>query len=349
MSASREPARLVGDSGVSFLVHHSMYDEANAHPKDVYGDLDQVVRTDLRYHYSGPICAHRWLEQCEDPAYGHLGLIAYLDEVFPSLIEALRRDSGRLPRIALTSLGPGDGSVDERMIKNLDAQVPLCSYCGLDFSFELLRRAANRIVHIDQLQHQFPVKMVCGDFSRSSVAALIDRPEGCVRLYTLTGLTLGNYNEGVLLEQVAGHMHDCDYLLVDARLHSLGNWPAGRVLTPSERSITLDSYDRPTARRFAFGPVEAATLATVDDVEIGYDVTRAVTVVPNALNILVYCTGLSTTMRLTGENVHRDRLDLGVTTLYHHPDLVTWLGSIGFRAVWHQSLDGMAMFLLRRA
>lgn len=97
-----------------------------------------------------------------------------------------------------------------------------------------------------------------------------------------------------------------------------------------------------------FGPAEVATFATATDVEIDYEITGAVTSVPSALNVAIYCTGLNTTMRFTGQPVERDRLDLAVTTMYNYPDLVSWFGTVGFSMVWHYDASGIALLLLRK-
>ncbi len=138
-----------------------------------------------------------------------------------------------------------------------------------------------------------------------------------------------------------------DYLLLDARLHALGAWPRSRELTAGERQATVDGYDLRSVRQFAFGPVEVATFATVDDVRFRFDISRALTTVPNALNVVISCEGLDTAMRLTGEPVKRERLDLAVTTRYHAPDLGAWISAAGFASVWQRDLDGVALFLLR--
>jgi hypothetical protein len=54
-------------------------------------------------------------------------------------------------------------------------------------------------------------------------------------------------------------------------------------------------------------------------------------------------------VRLTGERVRRERLDLAVTTLYHLPSLARWLASsTEFESVWWRDAGGVAFFLLRR-
>lgn len=325
-----------------------MHEKRNALPREVYGDLDRVVRPDLHYHYSGPICAHRWLDVCEDPSYGHHGLLDRISRVFPDVIAALRTESGGLSRINIASLGPGDGSLDERILKMLESEMTVESYSGMDFSIELLRRTVHRISHADGLKREFPVTAICGDFTELEAAMPDSSPGRSLRLFTLTGLTMGNYRESQLLTQVGKLMHDGDYLFVDARLHTLGATTDGYSMSPSKRKEILQSYDLQSVRRFVFGPAEVATFATSADVEIEYEITGAITAVPNALNVVIYCTGLETTMRFTGEPVERDRLDLAMTTMYNYADLASWFGTVRFSTVWQSDASGIAMFLLRK-
>ncbi|MCG6956015.1 MAG: L-histidine N(alpha)-methyltransferase [Gemmatimonadetes bacterium] len=333
---------------VTFMVDPSMYGPMYATPREVYGNLDRVVRSDLYYHYSTPICAQRWLDVCDDPAYGHQALLDRLETTMAEVAEALRDDSGWTPRLAMCSLGPGDGSIDERMLRGLDGTFELASYTGLDSSLELLRRSVHRMTHITGLPEDMPVHAICGDFTGLESVALPERAPDTVRLFTLTGFTLGNYPEDDLLAGIEGLMAEGDYLLLDARLHSLGPLPDDLESTPAALGGTHNGYDADTVRRFVLGPVEVATRAPVEDIPVSFELVRSITAVPNALSLVIYCEGLDTKMRLTGQRVRRDRLDLAVTTSYHMPDLFGWLEGAGLKTVWKGSAGDVAFFLLKR-
>lgn len=334
---------------IAFLVDPTMWVERNALPKAVYGDLDRVVRTDLYYHYATPVCAQRWLDVCDDPAYGHRGLLARVSRALPGMVDALCKGGGGNPRIALSSLGPGDGSVDELILAGLEARCRVASYCGLDFSFDLLRRAVHRIGNNRGLGTGFPIRAVCGDFTDLAGLGRLHNGEADVQVFALTGFTLGNYGEARLLRDIAHLMRPGDYLFLDVRLHDFGELPGDMSGFRAVNSGALRSYDLESVRRFVFGPVEVATMANADDVRIDFDITRSLTTVPDALNLLIYCAELDTRLRLTGERVRRDRLDLAVTTTYHLPSLARWLASSeDFTPVWQEDADGVAFFLLRR-
>jgi len=332
---------------VTFLVDPTMYGAGSDLPRDVYGDLDRVVRTDLYYHYSTPVCAQRWLDVCEDPAYGHRVLLDAIGGAMPAVADALRSAAPGARRLALCSLGPGDGSVDERMLEGLAPAFEGLSYTGVDFSFELLRRSVRRLVSSPSLPHGLSLTAVCADFTEVRSVPL-KGDDGAVRLFALTGFTFGNYAEGALLADFSQLMEEGDFLFLDARLHGFGALPDDMAAFNRERQGLLASYDLESVRRFVFGPVEVATTAVASDVRFGFEHTRSVTTVPNALSLVISCTGLDATLRLTGKRVRRGRLDLAVTTSYHLPDLTEWLGRSGLSVVWRGATDGTAFFLLRR-
>jgi len=333
-----------GEAGdrITFTVDATMYGERNAVPGAVYADLERAVRPDLRYHYANPICAQRWLDVCDDPAYGHEALLKGIEAAAGDLVSALRASGP----VTVISLGPGDGSVDERILRGLADGPGVACYCGVDFSFELLRRAVRRLSTAEGLDGGFPIRAVCADFTGEQVAG-IPASDSSPRLFTLTGFTLGNYREADLLKSIAGLMQPGDHLLLDARLHAFAPLPGDLALL-AVRGGLCDSYDLPSVRRFVFGPAEVATLATADDVRIAIAVDRSVTVVPEAINLVIHCTGLDSSMRLTGAPVRRERLDLAVTTRYRLPALTPWLEAVGFDLAWGKDADDVAFLLLRR-
>lgn len=333
---------------VTFLVDRSMYGERYAPPRDVYGDLDRVVRPDLYYHYATPICAQRWMDVCDDPAYGHAELLDEVETAMPEVVTVLKDLAAGKAWAELCSLGPGDGSVDERMLRGLAGGFRIASYTGLDFSFELLRRSVHRIAHADGLPDDLPIRAVCGDFTDLSAVTLPPSDPRAVRVFALTGFTFGNYAEDALLRNIGALMAPGDYLFLDARLHRFGPLPDDLDGLDAALGGARAAYDVGSVRRFVLGPVEVATTAADASLAVAFEVRRSLTDVPDAVNLVLYCTGLDAEMRLTGEPVRRDRVDLAVTTAYHLPALASWLERPGLAPVWQRSRGDMAFFLLRK-
>ena len=228
----------------------------------MYGDLDRVVRPDLHYHYSTPVCAHRWLAVCDDAAYGHRALLERVDRELPSLIAALRGDRGAVDPLSVVSLGPGDGALDEMMLRALDATRSSSKSISASTSRSNCSAGPRTAGACAGLARAFPIRAVCGDF-RGVDASSLSTPARVSRLFSLTGFTLGNYDENALLTQISRLMRrPGDYLLLDARLTSTRGVARTRVLSDAERRATVDGYDLRSVREFVFGPVEVATLAT---------------------------------------------------------------------------------------
>lgn len=334
---------------VQFVVHRSMYDpgkwDASA---DVYFDLSKAVRVDLQHHYSGPICALNWITLCRQPEYGHLDLVDFIDGALPGALKSFRAKNPRINRMDLVSLGPGDGEIDIRLLRNIEEHFELpCYYC-LDFSFDLLREAVSRVLEAPSLKNAFRIKAICGDFAE--IAGLIrsnDRDE-TAGLFSLTGFTLGNYSEAKLLQHIAAAMSPSDVLFLDCHLHNLSDWDGLRTLSPHETSSLFAGYSQSLTNRFVFGPVETATLARFTDVLFACETDRKVTTVPHAFNVIIYCRELQTRMRFTDEIVQRDRLDLACTTFYDYGKLLDWFPTVGFQPIWQCSNGSIGLFLLER-
>jgi len=335
-------------SRIHFLVDPSMYwDDSVDRRPNANTHLDSLVRPDLRYHYSGPVCAGRWNTLCEDPQFGHLELVELIDHVFPDVVGAMRADCEGVPRVDLMSLGPGNGDVDVRILRNLEAARGVRWYYCLDSSFELLCFALGHVIKAGDLRREFSISAICGDFTRLVYPSCLSHPDQRARLFCLTGFTLGNHNEAGLLGGISKLMSDRDYLFLDARLHDVRGRRGKLQFTAKSRSSLVKSFQLKNVNRFVFGPLEVATLARAEDVQFDYELTDAVTAVPSAVNVLIFCRGLDTAMRLTGERIQRDRVDLAVSTFYDYQDLTCWFAVRGFRVLWRRNVGKIGFFLLK--
>ncbi len=333
---------------MTFKVDSSMFGGYPSSPDDIFRHLDRTRRPDLRFHYSGTLCAHRWLNVCSDPAYGHVDLLRRVEFVLPALMRVLQNDLGRREAITFVSLGPGDGALDEAILRRVDHDARLNSYCALDFSFELLQIAVGRIARASGFRTAFPIHAVCADFTKLQNRLPNGLPEDERRLFSLTGFTLGNYPEVELLSGIRRLMRDGDFLFLDARLHRAGNEGAEPDPSRFDRTRLLRSYDLASVKRFVFGPLEVATHARAEDACFGYDLVHLPGSIPTAVQVLIYCSGLETALRLSGQPIERDRLDLAVTTLYDRSALISGMETMGFDVVWHQDVEGVALLLVRK-
>lgn len=328
---------------IEFLVAESrVLGDAVSSPLDVCGDLDVAVQLDLRYHFSGPLCAAFWIDLCRCRDYGHDQVVGTIERVLPALVDALRERASRRGAVNLVSLGPGDGEVDIRLLRRLRSDLGIASYRCVDFSFELLEYAVRRIVASGAVDG-LPVRALCANFLGFDGSAVHGDD---VDLLLLTGYTIGNYDEARLLAGIERWMRPGDFLLLDGRLHGFLGIEAG--LSSEQRSVLVRGYDNPASNRFAFGPAETVTTARACDVAFEYRIGRFVTTVPGALNVVTGCAGLEARMRLTGETVAREHLDLGSATVYDFESLRDWLAASPLRLRFASRHDDTGIFLLEK-
>jgi hypothetical protein len=309
----------------------------------VCSSLDVAVQLDLRYHFSGPLCASYWIDLCRCLDYGHDQVVGAIECALPGVLDAVRDRFPPPKPVALLSLGPGDGEVDVRLLKRLRPTLEVTSYRCVDFSFELLEYAVRRL-RASGVANGLPITALCADFSA------VDgwpTPGGEANLWLLTGYTLGNLNETLVIADLARRMHPDDCLLLDAHLHRLGRHD-GEV-SPDERRTLVRGYDNPTTNRFAFGPVETITTATSEDVRFAQRVGRFVTTVPGAINVVIGCSGLDARMRVSGQPVCREHLDLCSTTLYDFDALSDWLAASPLQLITAARYGETGVFLLQKS
>jgi hypothetical protein len=323
-------------AAVRMLVAEHMWSSRTSTAPAVSVDLDTVITLGLRRHYSAALSAARWADLCEDRTYGHHELIAAIIAALPSIGEQVFANGAPGAGFHVVSLGPGDGSVDCEVVRFLDNANRLNSFTGIDLSFELLRRSIRRIAKA-RAARDLPVTALWGDFTDPAAAQLVESISGS-RVFLLTGFTLGNYEESTLLRSIRAQMRTGDYLVLDARV---------RDESSADPAALVRHYDADAVNRFVFSPVELATVATTRDVTFGHDLLRRFTVVPNSLNVILYCVGLNTVLRSSGALVQRERVDLAMTTIYVFDDLTAWLATNGFDVTWKENRGGIGLFLMR--
>lgn len=325
-----------------FIVAESRYLSAgSASPLDVCSSLDVAVRTDLRHHFSGPLCASYWVHLCRCLDYGHDRIVGAIESALPAVATAMRNRFPPPTPLAVLSLGPGDGEVDVRLLERLRLLLDVSAYRCVDFSFELLEFAVRR-VRTSGAAAGLPITAVCADFGEMDSWP---PPGGEASLWLLTGYTLGNLNERLLLANLARRMQPGDCLLLDAHLHPFGR--LGRDFSEDERRVLVRGYDNPTTNRFAFGPVETVTTASPEHVTFVQTVGRLLTTVPGGVNVVIGCEGLDARMRLTGQPVRHAYLDLCATTLYDFDALCEWLDASPLELLLASRHGETGVFLLQ--
>lgn len=296
---------------------------------------------DLKFNYLGSFCASNWLTLTDDPSYGHSELEQIIKDSLSDIVKYCKLEKD--DEIDLISLGPGDGKIDRFILRELQRQSKLINYYPLDISFDLLQKATSQILNTPFLPKTFRVKAIHGDFLELIRYFPIYGYDNSINFFSLLGYTLGNYNEGELIGKVKEGMLKGDFLLIDSRLHNFG--PIGK-LKAEEKAMIRNNYQQ--TNRFSFGAVESVTIADFRDASFDYAVSKEYTVVPNAVNLVTYCTNLHTKFRHNYKTLKRERLNLSLTTLYSFDDLSEWFEDRGFNIVWKKKVKDTGLFLLTK-
>ena len=312
--------------------------------------LKQGSAVDLKYNYIGTLCASHWMALSEDPSYGHSELQKTLGDHVQHIVDRCELNNSTM--IDLVSLGPGDGIIDRALVHGLQARAYFRNYYPFDISFDLLQRSVAEVANTPWLfppqGRKFGIKAIHGDFTELKRYRPIYGFDPSVNLFALVGYSLGNYNEAELLSKLGEGMNPGDYLLADARLHGIEGFRPQKKLGRDDKDKVLVNYRHSSNTRFAFGPVETATLIDARQVAISLDVTTSVTAVPHAVNIVTYCTNLATRFRHDYSALRRDRLNLALTTQYSYEALVEWLENRDLDLIWKTRVGRTGLFLLRK-
>lgn len=141
----------IADSALSYKLSNI---ELN---RELYSDLKDITRLDLKYHYLGVDCASYWIALSQHPEYGHQNLRNTIYSNSREILNEITQnsDSTKGP-IDLISLGPGDGDIDSRFLHQIERSgLNITYYYCIDISFELLQHAVSKVIKSHFLKRNF--------------------------------------------------------------------------------------------------------------------------------------------------------------------------------------------------
>jgi uncharacterized SAM-dependent methyltransferase len=209
------------------------------------GFLAALERRELpeKYFYWFPTSVRAWLNLCGDGAYrnyvrSHTLLHMHAADVVAPLPTS---------RIAVISLGAGQGTKDLLILDQLRASGRDPRYFPVDASQSLLEMACTAAVEAG-----VPCVGIKADVTDvGHLASLPDLTPAVPRLFMLLGNTLGAFDPEQMARQLAHLLGPEDHLLVDGEIFS--------------GETTLAGYDNALNRQFAFGPLRGVGLVEPDD------------------------------------------------------------------------------------
>lgn len=174
-----------------------------------------------KYLYLGPHGASAWedVEKYGDFPIQEIAKKLLRDNI-DKILDAIQNDSGDAG-MDVVSLGTGTGSDDIIILQKLWLRDPEeTTFFAVDLGRDLLHRAIKKIKEtitpIGEQDEATFLRQICIDISQ--ITTMQDyfkkNRRHSRRLYHLLGLTLGNNNEYVFLEQISAGMLPGDYLLI---------------------------------------------------------------------------------------------------------------------------------------
>lgn len=180
-----------------------------------------------------PSSVQAWVELCRSREYKNASrALEVLTLAAPDLTRKLSHTR------VLCGLGCGEGSKDRVLLEHFATSANRLSYVAADFSQPLLELAADQVDGI--AESSLGCKLDVFDDGHLAAAAGVARSLAGPVLFSVLGNTLGAFGPNEFPQRLLRHMTSQDRFLFDGEIFS---------------EHTLDGYDNPANRRFAWGPL----------------------------------------------------------------------------------------------
>lgn len=162
-----------------------------------------------------------WLKLCRSPNYQYFNQAkAVISENKGQLADCVRDAVGGTA-IDLVSLGSGDGTKDEMLLRALADPLEdqdFVYYYPIDISDLLLVEAVRHVSSNGLKRERYRCKPVLGDFTNLSSLEEIIAYRPHTNLFSLLGNALGSFDEADILSNIKGAMRPGDLVLIEANI-----------------------------------------------------------------------------------------------------------------------------------
>lgn len=191
-----------------------------------YGDeLRKAVlkgqRVPAKFQFAQPDGGRHWLRLCRSPNYQYFNNAkAHLGRSRTRLAEKVHEAIGTTA-IDLVSMGSGDGSKDDLLLRALAAKLgdhEYVYYYPIDISDILLVETVRHMSQHGLDRKRFRCKPVLGDFTNlHSLRGITDyRPNA--NMFSVLGNALGSFDESDIFASIAGAMEPGDLVLIESNV-----------------------------------------------------------------------------------------------------------------------------------
>ncbi len=171
-----------------------------------------------KFQFAQPDGGRHWLRLCRSPNYEYFNKAkAHLRESLPSIASSACDATGTAA-VDLVSLGCGDGSKDDLLLRTLAAELSDSEhvyYYPVEISDILLVEGLRYISRHGLDRSRFRCKPTLGDFTNlTSLKGIVDYRRN-PNLFSILGNTIGSFDEADIFASVAGAMEPGDLVLVE--------------------------------------------------------------------------------------------------------------------------------------
>jgi len=198
-----------------------------------------------KYLYWTDYASTHWLQLCEKESYGfYRESLRNLADCRVELVDALLKRAS-VKELDFVSLGCGDGKKDLELILELTSRLSeneQIHYYPIDISETLLVEAIRTATGRGVPRSKLKLQAILGDYTQLKKYEIAYEYRAQNNLFSILGNSLGNADEGQIIECLANALHPKDFVLIEANIGD-----ADRTLNTSVDDIYMEHDFSPLA------------------------------------------------------------------------------------------------------
>jgi uncharacterized SAM-dependent methyltransferase len=198
-----------------------VFESRSSYSRELKQKVLQGEKVPAKFQFAEAEGGRHWLRLCRNPSYRYFNQAKAAIRGNKSRLADRVREAAGSPAIDLVSLGSGDGTKDEILLRaladNLD-DGDFVYYYPIDISDLLLVEAVRHVSRNGLSKDRYRCKPVLGDFTNLSTLEEIIAYRPNTNLFSLLGNALGSFDEADILSNVKGAMCPGDLVLIEANI-----------------------------------------------------------------------------------------------------------------------------------
>jgi hypothetical protein len=203
-----------------------VFESRDAHFDELRKAVMNGAKVPAKFQFAAADGGRRWLELCRSGNYHYFERAKQHLEANGTLLAEKVCEVAETAAIDLVSLGSGDGSKDDIILRELAEKLAgeeFLYYYPIDISDILLAEAVRHVSRHGLSKAHFRCKAVLGDFTSLSSINEIIHYRSSPKLFSALGNVIGSFDESEIFAGIAGIMHAGDMVLIEANIGEPGD------------------------------------------------------------------------------------------------------------------------------